>query len=210
MKKLSASILSKKNNYIETINLYNNLDIDYLHLDIMDNTFVNNNSYTIKDIYNIISISKKKLDVHLMVNDPIKYIELFDKNNTEIITFHFEVLNDHTLIEMIKNKNIKVGISIKPSTQLESIFPLLKYIDLVLLMSVEPGKSGQSFIEETYERTEKLKQEIIKNKYNVEISVDGGINENNISKLDKVDIIVVDSALANSNNINKTISILKV
>lgn len=209
MKRISASFLSKKDNYSKVINLYNTLDIDYLHLDIMDSTFTENSSFNANDISNIISIARKKLDVHLMVNNPIKYIELFSEENTEYITFHFEVLNDHGLIEMIKNKGIKVGISIKPSTKLDCILPLLKYIDLVLVMSVEPGKSGQTFIDDAYNRINLLKEEIIKNKYNVLISVDGGINEDNAKKLDNVDILIVDSALSNSKNVNETIENLR-
>jgi ribulose-phosphate 3-epimerase len=208
MKKISASFLSKKDNYNEIINEYNSLNIDYLHLDIMDSTFTENSSFSIEDIKNIISLSKKKLDVHLMVNDPIKYLDLFNKENTEYITIHFEILNNYSLFEMIKNRGIKVGISIKPETNTDCILPLLKYFDLVLLMSVEPGKSGQKFIEDTYERINTLRNEIVKNKYNVMISVDGGINEN-ISKDLAADIFIIDSALSNSSNKEEFINNIK-
>jgi ribulose-phosphate 3-epimerase len=208
MKKISASILSKKDNYSEIINEYNILDIDYLHLDIMDSTFTENSSFSIEDIKNIINISKKKLDVHLMVDDPIKYIDLFNNDNTEYITIHFEILNNYSLFEMIKNKGIKLGISIKPDTNINCIIPLLKYFDLVLLMSVEPGKSGQKFIEDTYNRINILRDEIVKNNYSIMISVDGGINEINSKDLN-ADIFIIDSALSNSNDRKKFINNIK-
>lgn len=208
MKKLSASILSKKDNYNQIIEEYNSLDIDYLHLDIMDNTFTENSSFTMEDIKNIIDISKKKLDVHLMVNDPIKYLDLFSNENTEYITIHFEIINNYSLFEMIKNKGIKLGISIKPETNINCILPLLKYFDLVLLMSVEPGKSGQKFIEDTYSRINILHDEIIKNKYNIMISVDGGINDINCKDINS-DIVIIDSALSNSNNKEEFINNIK-
>ncbi len=162
----------------------------------MDTDFVSNYSYSYEEIKTIVEKSKKPIDVHLMVKDISKYDYLLNVSNIEYITVHFEALEDFNIINKIREYK-KVGISIKPNTDIEKIYNLLEKIDLVLVMSVEPGKGGQQFIENTYERTNKLKKEIEKRKLNTVISVDGGINESNIKLLDqkKVDIAVIGTYL---------------
>ena len=200
--KISASLLSARDN-LETITKeLNNLDIDYIHLDIMDGLFVPNTSYTDEEINIIMNITNKKLDVHLMVNDIDKYVNYYLKDNVESITFHYEAMNDINIINKIKNNGIKCGISIKPNTNVEEIYHLLPLIDKVLVMSVEPGKGGQKFIPNSLDKISKLRKKIDSLNLNVLISVDGGINNNSATKCieNGVDILVIGSALTNSEN----------
>ena len=180
--KISASFLTIDN--IENVNKLVNCDIDYLHLDIMDGIFVSNKN----EVFNI--TNKKPLDVHLMVNDVYKYIDIYKKLNPLFITFHYEAVTDVLdAINYIKKFNIKVGLSIKPSTKVEEIIPYLPYLDLVLVMSVEPGLGGQQFIMDTINKIKKLKE--LKGNYLIE--VDGGINDNTIKLVNDADIVVVGS-----------------
>ena len=180
--KISASFLTIDN--IDNVNKLVDCDIDYLHLDIMDGIFVNNKN----EVINI--TNKKPLDVHLMVNDVYKYIDIYKNLNPLFITFHYEAVTDVLeVINYIKKFNIKVGLSIKPSTKVEEIIPYLPYLDLVLVMSVEPGQGGQSFIMDTVDKIRKLKE--LKGNYLIE--VDGGINDNTINLVNDADIIVVGS-----------------
>ncbi len=193
--KISASFLSIKDNLKENINLLTKCDIDYLHLDIMDGKFVPNQTWSIYDIKNVINYDKP-LDVHLMVNDVYKYIDEYQILKPEFITFHYEIsLDILDIINYIKKYNIKVGLSIKPSTKIEEIIPYLPYLDLVLVMSVEPGFGGQSFIMECIEKIKKLKEL----KSNYLISVDGGINDQTISLVKDADIVVVGSYITSGN-----------
>ena len=180
--KISASFLTIDN--IDNVNKLVDCDIDYLHLDIMDGIFVNNKN----EVINI--TNKKPLDVHLMVNDVYKYIDVYKNLNPTFITFHYEAVTDVLeVVNYIKKFNIKVGLSIKPSTKVEEIIPYLPYLDLVLVMSVEPGQGGQSFIMDTVDKIKKLKE--LKGNYLIE--VDGGINDNTINLVNDADIIVVGS-----------------
>lgn len=210
MTKVSASILSV-NNLDDTIKELNTLDIDYIHLDIMDGKFVPNTSFTYDQIKKIIEVSEKPFDVHLMVRDVEDYIYHYAMLNTEYITFHYEVLKDLKIIKKIKNYGIKCGISVKPSTDIELIYELLPYIDMVLIMSVEPGRGGQKFIDNSLNKIKKLKDYIKKNNLNVIISVDGGINNNTGVNCVKngADMLVVGSALINSNDKENFIKELK-
>ncbi len=193
--KVSASILSQNLKPDELIRKFNNTKVDYIHLDVMDGKFVDNKSYTISEIKKFNDISNKKLDVHLMVKNPEKYISELSMLNVEYITFHFEaVKNINKLIEEIKNCGIKVGISINPGTDESLLFPYLNNIDLILIMSVHPGKSGQVFIDDSLLKIKNLKEEIIKEQSKTIISVDGGINEENSLKLKELNIDMIVSA----------------
>lgn len=176
--KVSVSILSSS---IKAADITKKLDktvADYIHLDIMDGKFTENKTWTFSEVKKIISYSKLPLDVHLMVNNPEKYIEDYAMLNTSYLTFHYEAVKDvEKMINMIKEYGLKVGISICPETNVEVLFPYLKDIDQVLIMSVVPGKSGQSFIETSPEKINKLKEEIINQNTKTIISVDGGIND---------------------------------
>ena len=212
MIKVSASLLSARDNLDNMIYTMNNLDIDYIHLDIMDGLFVPNTSYTDDEINNIMNNSKKMIDVHLMVNDLEKYINYYIKDNVESITIHYEALKDLNVIDQIKNKNIKCGISIKPDTKVESIYHLLPFIDKVLIMSVEPGSGGQPFIPSSLDKISKLRKKIDSLNLNVLISVDGGINNNSAKECIEsgVDILVIGSALTNNSNKSDFISQIKM
>ena len=186
--KISASFLTIDN--IDNVNKLVNCDIDYLHLDIMDGIFVNNKN----EVLEVPHI--KPLDIHLMVSDVYKYIDKYKTLNPLYITFHYETGADIlSVINYIKKFNIKVGLSIKPSTKVEEIIPYLPYLDLVLVMSVEPGKGGQSFIIDSVDKIKKLKE--LKGDYVIE--VDGGINDSTIKYVNNADIVVVGSYITSGN-----------
>lgn len=191
--KISASFLSIKDNLKENIDRLTQTDIDYLHLDIMDGNFVENKTWDIEQIKGIINYNKP-LDIHLMVDDVYKYIDQFQVLKPIYITFHYEINYDiMKVIEYIKQYGIKVGLSIKPETDVEQILPYLPYIDLILVMSVDPGSGGQTFISNTTDKIEKLRA--IDGNFLIE--VDGGINIDTIDLVKNVDIIVVGSYITN-------------
>ena len=192
--KIAASFLNIKEPIVEEVTKLSNSDIDYMHLDVMDGIFVENKTFTCEEFYNITRFSTKPKDVHLMVSDVKKNIDEFSKLNPEFITFHYEAVSEvSSVINYIHEKGIKVGISIKPSTEVSEIIDYLNYIDLVLVMSVEPGKGGQAFIEDSVKKIEQLYVLREKNNYNYLIEVDGGINNETIKLCDKADIVVVGS-----------------
>lgn len=203
---ISLSILSC-NSIEEAINKVNNTNTDYLHLDVMDGMFVPNTSYNIEEIKYIISNSNKKIDAHFMVNDPIKYLNELKKYNLEYFTFHVELDNVQKIINKVKENNYKVGLAIKPNTDINILKEYLDYIDLILLMSVEPGKGGQTFISSTVNRISKIKN-LIGNR-NIKIAVDGGINNNTIKLINNADIAVVGSYITSSTNYQEKIDILR-
>ncbi len=201
--KISASFLSIKDNLKENIDLLTKCDIDYLHLDIMDGIFVKNKTWDISEIKNLINYNKP-LDVHLMVSDVYKYVDEYKDLNPEFITFHYEVdLDIMDIISYIKKYNIKVGLSIKPNTKVDEIIPYLPYLDLILVMSVEPGEGGQKFIIDSVDKIKKLKE--LKGDYLIE--VDGGINDSTISLVKDVDIAVIGSYITSGNYEEKIKSI---
>jgi len=208
--KISASFLSIKEDLNNNIKKLDNSNIDYLHLDIMDNIFVPNITWIFNEMNELLEGTNKPKDVHLMVKDVIKYIDDYSKLNPEYITFHLEAVdNVLEVINYIKSKNIKVGVSIKPNTNVENLLEYLPLIDLVLIMSVEPGFGGQTFIESSLDKIEELYNIRENNNYNYLIEVDGGINSDNIKKLNKCDIAVVGSYITNNSDYNEAIDSLK-
>lgn len=190
---LAVSILQIKN--INDLEIIDNLDFDYLHLDIMDGIFVPNKTWDYNEISSFVKNTKTKLDVHLMVNDIDTYIDEFKNLNPEYITFHYEATNNPIkYINKIKGLGIKVGMSIKPNTNVSEIKDLLPLLDLVLVMSVEPGFGGQKFMDSAISKVNELNA--LKGDYVVEI--DGGINDETI-KLVNPDIAVVGSFITNGN-----------
>lgn len=208
---LNASILSSEFKASDLIKRFNDTKVSYIHLDIMDGKFVNNKSFTVSEIKKFNDISKKSFDVHLMVKNPIKYINDLALLNVNTISFHYEAVeNLDEVINLIKNYGIKVGIAINPKTDINVLIPYLNMIDIVLVMSVEPGYSGQAFIESTYNKVEKLKELIINNNSKSLIEVDGGVNIENapILKEKGTDIIVSASYIQNNlENINELIEL---
>ena len=175
--KVSVSVLS---NEIKPQDIVKKLDLskpDYIHIDIMDGKFVSNKTWTRSEVKKFTSYSTLPLEVHLMVNNPSKYIEDYALMNTSIIIFHYEAVKDiNEMINKVKLYGLKVGIAINPETNINVLIPYLNMIDEVLIMSVHPGKSGQSFIEESLEKISVLKNIILEGNYKTIISVDGGIN----------------------------------
>ncbi len=194
MKLISASILNIKEPKCEETTKLSNLDIDYMHLDVMDGIFVENKTYTIEEFYEIVKYVTKPKDVHLMVSDVKRYIDDYAKLNPEYITFHFEAVSEvSSVINYIHEKNIKVGLSIKPATEVSEIVDYLDFVDLVLVMSVEPGKGGQTFIEDSVRKINQLKSLRDSNGYKYIIEVDGGINDKTIKLCENADMFVAGS-----------------
>jgi len=171
---LSANFLNLESD-LKVLNEFNDL---WLHLDIMDGHFVPNITFGPVVIGNIHQVFKHPLDAHLMVSNPEKYISWLKKSKIYNLTYHLEVETDHfSLIKEIKSFYPSVGLSIKPHTPIEKLFPYLPYIDLALVMTVEPGFGGQSFMHECVQKIEALKKWKDENKHHLIIQVDGGINE---------------------------------
>ena len=204
---LSVSILNAKDK-IEMINLLNKTDISYIHLDVMDGNFVSQKSLPLEEIIELSKVSDKKLDVHLMMDNPLEYIEkIKDLDNIEYITIHLEIDKDiKNILKKIKDYGYKTGLSIKPNTDIKELLPYLDYLDLVLLMTVEPGLGGQQFMIKSVERLKRLKQIVNEN---IKIEVDGGINNITIKEVRESDIAVVGSYITTSENpIDKINSLL--
>lgn len=208
---ISASFLSIKENLSDNIKKLDNSNIDYLHLDIMDNLFVPNKTWLFEEARKLLLNTTKPKDVHLMVKDVRKYVDAYALIKPAFITFHVEAVKD-TLetINYIKSKKIKVGLSIKPNTSVEQIVPYLPYVDLVLVMSVEPGFGGQAFLNSATDKLAELKKIREEKKYNYVIEVDGGINDKTIKLVSDADIVVVGSYITNSTNYNEQIASLAV
>lgn len=200
--KISASFLGIKDNIEENLRLLNECNIDYIHLDVMDGVFVSNKTYNAKEAISLLKYTDKPKDVHLMVSDIKKYIDDFLCVNPEFITVHYEAISDDALISLgvinyIKSKNIKAGLAIKPNTNIEEIMTLLPYLDLILVMSVEPGSGGQKFIDTSKDKIDTLYKLKNDNGYNYLIEVDGGINCETIKLCKHADICVVGSYITN-------------
>lgn len=192
--------------------MVNNSKADWFHLDIMDGVFVPNISYGMPIINTINKIATKTLDVHLMIVDPDRYIETFKKVGADILTVHFEVCTHlHRTIQNIKSNGMKAGVALNPHTSAHLLSDVLNDIDLVLVMSVNPGFGGQSFIENTYEKVRTLKMLREKSGSDFIIEIDGGVNTTNAPKLIEsgADALVAGSFVFKSENPTKTIEELK-
>lgn len=200
--KLSISFLSISDNK-EKINKLNEVNSDYIHYDVMDGIFTEKKSLTYDEMKNL-NLNKPK-DVHLMVKDVKKYIDEFKNLNPEYITFHVETnVNSKEMIDYIHSFGIKAGISINPETDINEVLPYLKDIDLVLVMSVHPGKGGQSFIDVS-DKINKLNE--LKKESEFLIEVDGGINNETINYCKDADIVVVGSYITND-DMNERVNLL--
>ena len=193
--------------------MVNNSEADWFHIDVMDGHFVPNISYGMPVIKAIKKHATKPLDVHLMIEKPERYIKDFSNHGADILTVHFEACNHlHRTIDAIKQAGMKAGIAINPHTSPNALLDIVKYLDLVCIMSVNPGFGGQSFIEHTYQKIDSLKK--IKTEYNRQllIEIDGGVNLQNAKKLidSGANVLVAGSSVFNTNNPSKTISELKM
>lgn len=216
---VSASILSvKKENCIQTFYNLETSGIDYFHIDVMDGEFVKNNTTKIMTEYTeyLNTITNIPLDVHLMVKDVMAYVKSYLIFEPRSITMHYEAASSEeellNWIQYIKEQNCKVGISVKPNTNVEEIYKFLPYIHTVLVMTVEPGEGGQKLIPETIEKVKKLKKYLQENNLEVEIEADGGINEDNAKVLKDAgcDIIVAGTSIVSSNDYKETVRKLKL
>lgn len=185
---------------------------DELHIDVMDGHFVPNISYGAPIMKSLRKVNKMFFDTHLMISNPLKYIEDFVKGGADRITFHLECDNDPMeVIEKIKSFGIKPAIAIKPGTPYGDVVPYLPYIDMVLVMTVEPGFGGQSFMENMMPKVLALREIIDKEELSVKIQVDGGIDKNTIKKAFAAGavIFVAGSALFKQNDYTKAVAELK-
>lgn len=181
---------------------------DYLHLDVMDGVFVPNISFGLPVIDSLRSKCSLLFDVHLMITKPERYVERFANAGADIITFHFEACdNPAALIKKIRELGKKASISISPKTPAEAVLSYLSELDMVLVMTVEPGFGGQSLIPETLEKVKVIRKAINENGYNCNIQVDGGISEKNISLVTDAgaNVIVAGTAVFRSPDPKKTI-----
>ena len=183
--KIAPSILAADFSNLERdIKYINESKADWFHLDIMDGVFVPNISFGMPIVDTISKLASKPLDVHLMIVDPDRYIETFSKLGSKILTVHYEACNHlHRTIQKIKNLGMKAGVALNPHSNINLLADTIVDIDLVCLMSVNPGFGGQTFIENTYIKVSQLK-ELIENKNSkCLIEVDGGVNDLNANKL---------------------------
>jgi len=181
---------------------------DYLHLDVLDGVFVPNISFGLPIIESLRSKCSLLFDVHLMITKPERYAERFANAGADIITFHYEACDDPAaLIKKIKELGKKASISISPNTPAEVLLPYLAELDMVLVMTVEPGFGGQSLIPETLDKVKVIRKAIDENGYNCNIQVDGGISEKNISLVTDAgaNVIVAGTAVFRSPDPRKTI-----
>ena len=204
--KISVSYLSSKKSMRETIRLIEETTADYIHVDLMDGGFVSKKNFTTKEVEELLEKHTKPLDIHLMVFDPIIYVPSLAKLNPEFITFHLEATKDVVkTIEAIKMQGIKAGITIRPDTDLYELMPYLSLVDLVLIMSVEPGEGGQEFMMSAVDRLQALMEIRKDNDLSFLIEIDGGINKDTIKFVKDVDIAVSGSFICNSFNYQERI-----
>lgn len=207
--KVSTTFLSSKD-IPKDLMLLDKTDTDYIHVDVMDGKFVPNKTMPFREMKHISDYTSKRLDIHLMVNEPSKYIPLYAELNAEYITFQIEMEEDvEKDLKMIKDYSIKCGLAIKPDTKVSSLIPYLPYLDLILVMSVEPGRGGQSFIVESENKIKEVRA--LLNSYNLDtiISVDGGINDKTVAMCHDADMVAAGSYIVLSNNFQEKISSLR-
>ena len=198
--KLSVSYLNvKKRDVPEVVSMLDKTNIDFIHIDVMDGKYVKNKANLFSFVEPIGKYTRKRLDIHFMVNKPLKMIDDFALLNAYCMTFHTNIKNDlDEVIEKTKRYGIKVGLAINPDQDIDVIMPYIDKIDLILVMSVKPGLPGQQFIPEVIPKIKKLRKLIKDEKKNILLSVDGGVNLDNKKDLKDVDILVSGSFITNS------------
>ena len=218
MVEISTSLLSvEKEKIIKTIYNLETAKTDYFHIDVMDGKFVEDNtSEKMMEYCDYLSnVTNIPLDIHLMVSDVYKYIDMFLPYNPNIITIHYEALKEKNkimdVLDYIKSNNCKAGIAIKPNTDVSEILELLEFTHIVLVMTVEPGKGGQELIKTTLNKIEQISEHITKNNIDTVIEADGGINMSNIEDVKKAgaEIIVSGTGIIKSDNYDETIKKMK-
>ena len=207
--KVSASFLSSKNLPLDLRKL-DETDVDYIHVDIMDGKFVPNKTMPFSEMKNIYKYTSKRLEVHLMVDDPEKYIPLYAELNTEYIIIHVEIDKDiEKCLNLIKKYSIKAGLSIKPNTPVSVLVPYLPFVDSILVMSVEPGAGGQAFIPESKEKIHEVRALLNEYGINAVINVDGGVTDETVNDCRECDIVTSGSYIIKSDNFQEKITSLR-
>jgi ribulose-phosphate 3-epimerase len=192
--------------------LVNNSRADWIHCDIMDGLFVPNISFGFPVIEHVKKIASKPLDVHLMIVDPDRYLDRFHDAGADILTVQYEAcIHLNRTVSEIRNLGMKAGVAVNPHTPVTLLKNILPYIDMVLIMTVNPGFGGQSFIMESYNKIEELRKMINNGKYQVMIEVDGGIDTSNAAKLidTGVNVLVAGNSVFSSKDPAETIRRLK-
>jgi ribulose-phosphate 3-epimerase len=194
------------------IEMINNSEADWFHIDIMDGVFVPNISFGMPVLEAITKHTKKTIDVHLMIVDPDRYIKTFAQLGANVLTVHYEACTHlHRTLQAIKAEGMKAGVALNPHTNINLLEDVINDIDLVCLMSVNPGFGGQSFIENTYSKIEKLKALIIQKNASTLIEIDGGVTDKNAIQLTNAgaDVLVAGNFVFKASNPTQTIADLK-
>ena len=211
---IAPSLLSADFGNLERdIEMLNRSQADWFHVDVMDGRFVPNISFGFPVMKTVREHAKKFVDVHLMIVEPEKYVEEFINQGADLVSVHYEACTHlHRTINFIQDKGAKAGVVLNPSTPVLMLEDIIAEVDLVLLMSVNPGFGGQKFIENTYKKISETKDLILNNNSTALIQVDGGVNIENASKLFDAgaDVLVAGNAVFSSDNPEKTIELLKI
>jgi len=213
VKKIAPSILSADfSRLADEVRAVEKAGADVIHVDVMDGHFVPNITIGPLVVQGLRKLTSLPLDIHLMIENPERYVEVFAQAGSDWITIHAEVCpNLKRMIGKVRQLNVRPGIVLKPATPLKTLFPVLDEIDLVLIMSVNPGFGGQSFIPATLKKIERLRKIVDQSRYSMEIEVDGGVKVENIRQVSMAggDIFVVGTGIFKTENYEETMRKLR-